>query len=556
MANNLTIVISALDRTGAGFASANRNLRAIDQAMLRTSRASQRTSAVQTFVTGATRASALSGALLAGVAGVAAVVVSKILSIETAWANTVRSVSNKSLTLGVDAKQLFGIQNAAKQVGISAEQASSTVEGVTRGYYESTQGRDPQKRMIYQAYGINGLDERGAFSSERLLEQIAAAGESVNSRNGPLARHRLFEALGADGLEDLLNKGQSGVRDRYQRGVAMAPTEDDIKHANDFADAMAKLDLQFDKTKQTILGSLAPALTRFLEGVERTVARLNGEEFVPSRWNGEQFVPATAPDAPPAANLGDRAVDGLEKFGNLLRGNGARTNAQVGAEPNANVPKAVEYFESRGWTRAQAIGIASNLQHESGIDPTAVGDNGKAQGIAQWHPDRQAAFQRWAGNWIGNSTLDQQLGFVDYELRQGGEQRAGAALEKARTPREAASVVSRLYERPAAADAEAAARASTADRIAGLYARDDRNASAGQSPAQEPRVAPLYGEESPPAPDQAPPARADGELRVKVELGNLPKGSRAEVSGTPNVKSTVERGSTGSTSQFALGATY
>ena len=39
--------------------------------------------------------------------------------------------------------------------------------------------------------------------------------------------------------------------------------------------------------------------------------------------------------------------------------------------------------------------------------------------------------------------------------------------------------------------------------------------------------------------------QADGELRVKVELGNLPKGSRAEVSGTPNVKSTVERGSTG-----------
>ncbi|MDR5784061.1 phage tail tip lysozyme [Caballeronia sp. LZ065] len=536
MANNLTIVISALDRTGAGFASANRNLRAIDQAMMRTSRSSQRMSAVQSFVTGATRASALSTALFAGVLGAAALVTSKILSIESAWANTVRSVSNKSLSLGIDAKQLFGIQNAAKSVGLNAEQATSSVEGVTRGYYESTQGRDPQKRMIYQAYGINGQDERGQFSSERLLEQIAAAGESVNGRNGPLARHRLFEALDAGGLEDLLNKGAGGVRDRYSRGLALAPTEDDIRHANDYAEAMSRLDAQFDKTKQSILGGLAPALTTFLEGVERVTARLNGKEYVPTRWNGQGYVPASAPDAPPAANVGDRAIDGLEKFGNFLRGNGARTNAQVGAEPNANVPRAVEFFESRGWSRAQAIGIVSNLQHESGIDPSASGDSGKAYGIAQWHADRQAAFQNWAGNWIGNSTLEQQLGFVDYELRQGGEQRAGAELETANTARQAADVVSRLYERPADADGAAAARSATAERIAGLYS----GGTSQQAAAQQ---------------DQSP-ARADGELRVKVELGNLPKGSRAEVSGTPNVKSTVERGSTGSTSQFALGATY
>ncbi|GJH14964.1 hypothetical protein CBA19CS22_00500 [Caballeronia novacaledonica] len=191
------------------------------------------------------------------------------------------------------------------------------MEGVTRGYYESTQGRDPQKRMIYQAYGINGLDARGQFSSPRLLEQIAAAGESVNSRNGPLARHRLFEALDAGGLEDLLNKGAGGVRDRYSRGLALAASEEDIRHANDFAEAMSKLDAQFDKTKQTILGGLAPALTTFLEGVERVVARLNGQEYVPTRWNGQGYVSASSPDAPPAANMGDRAIDGLEKFGNF-----------------------------------------------------------------------------------------------------------------------------------------------------------------------------------------------------------------------------------------------
>ncbi|MDR5757028.1 phage tail tip lysozyme [Caballeronia sp. LZ035] len=513
--------------------------------MMRTSRSSQRMTAVQSFVTGATRASAMSGALMASVVGAVALVTSKILSIESTWANTVRSVSNKSLTLGIDARQLFGIQNAAKSVGLSAEQASSSVEGVTRGYYEASQGRDPQKRMIYQAYGISGRDESGQFSSEKLIEQIAKAGESVNSRSGPLARHRLFEALGADGLEDLLNKGQAGVRDRYARGVALAPSADDIRHANDYAEAMSRLDLQFDKTKSTILGSLAPALTTFLGNVEQMVKQIELRDF--SVHAGVERVEhfLTGDGARTNAELKAQGTESnvsigmtkAQQFGNWIRGNGARTNAQVAAEPNANVPYAIDYFERHGMTRNAAIGMTAGLLHESRIDPSAEGDNGQAYGVAQWHPDRAAGFEKWAGHSIKTSTLDEQLGYVMRELTQGDSQsrRAGVLMQSAASPADAARIASKLYERPAAADAEADARAKTADRIAGLYS------APGAAPAQS---------------QDTVPDRKDGELRVKVELGNLPKGSRAEVSGTPNVKSTVERGSTGSTSQFALGATY
>ncbi|EKS73151.1 membrane protein [Burkholderia sp. SJ98] len=538
MANNLQIVISALDRTGSGFRSANRNLREIERSMQRTNRSSRQMSAVQEFVQRATGSSLARAAGIAGFIGGVALLTSKIFAMETAWSNAVRSVSNKSLTLGIDAKQLFGIQNAAKSVGLSAEQATSSVEGVTRGYYESTQGRDPQKRMIYQAYGINGLDDRGQFSSERLLEQIAAAGESVNSRNGPLARHRLFEALDASGLEDLLNKGAGGVRDRYARGVALAPSEDDIRHANDYAEAMARLDAQFDKTKQTILGGLAPALTTVLKSLDDWIqtTRQNGLQL-PTSLHSPTYAPSGAIDAAPAVGIRDRAVEGLERVGNYLRGNGARTNAQVGTEPNKNIPYAIDYFQSHGLTRTAAIGMTAGLVHESQLDPFAEGDNGQAYGVAQWHPDRAAAFEKWAGHSMRTSTLDEQLGYVMQELYHGGvqEQRAGALLEMAKTPEEAARIASLYYERPKAGMAAADARAATATRLAGLY-------SGGGSPEQN-------------AQDTAP-SRGDGELRVKVELGNLPKGSRAEVSGTPNVKSTVERGSTGSTSQFALGATY
>lgn len=121
-----------------------------------------------------------------------------------------------------------------------------------------------------------------------------------------------------------------------------------------------------------------------------------------------------------------------------------------------------KFFESKGWSAAQAAGIVANLQAESNLNPGATGDNGKAYGIAQWHPDRQAAFAKWAGKDIKGSTLDEQLAFVHYEMTEGGEKRAGSALRGALTAQRAGEIVSRNYERPGDADGEALRRGQRA----------------------------------------------------------------------------------------------
>lgn len=131
--------------------------------------------------------------------------------------------------------------------------------------------------------------------------------------------------------------------------------------------------------------------------------------------------------------------------------------------------RAVRYFMSQGWTREQAIGIAANLQHESNFDDRALGDSGKAYGIAQWHPDRQREFKRVFDKDIRDSTYEEQLAFVHHELTT-TEQAAGKRLRAAKTAREAGAAVSRYYERPLKTDAEAAARGATAQSIAGDYA--------------------------------------------------------------------------------------
>lgn len=159
---------------------------------------------------------------------------------------------------------------------------------------------------------------------------------------------------------------------------------------------------------------------------------------------------------------------------------GMMDRRQQAGTPNAgSAAAAMQFFQSRGWTPAQAAGFAANLQVESNFNPAAVGDGGRAYGIAQWHPDRQAAFQRWAGRDIRGSTFEQQLEFMQFELTQGNERRAGTMIRQATTPEQAAAMVDQYYER---SNGHARQRRM---QLAASYA-GNIPVTAGQQPVQPP----------------------------------------------------------------------
>jgi len=122
------------------------------------------------------------------------------------------------------------------------------------------------------------------------------------------------------------------------------------------------------------------------------------------------------------------------------------------AKGSGDAIEALMFFISKGWTGTQAAGIVGNLQAESGVNLKidAVGDGGQAYGIAQWHPPRQANFAKVFGKDIRKSSFKDQLGFVDWELKN-TESRAGNMLKSAKTPEEAASIVDQYYERSSGA---------------------------------------------------------------------------------------------------------
>jgi hypothetical protein len=125
---------------------------------------------------------------------------------------------------------------------------------------------------------------------------------------------------------------------------------------------------------------------------------------------------------------------------------------------------AQSYFMSQGWSRAQAAGIAANLAQESSWNIHEVGDSGQARGIGQWHPNRQAIFRKVIGTDVGQASFQQQLAFVDWELKN-SERAAGERLRGTRTAAEAGAAVSQYYERPADREREAGKRASAAAQL-------------------------------------------------------------------------------------------
>lgn len=117
-----------------------------------------------------------------------------------------------------------------------------------------------------------------------------------------------------------------------------------------------------------------------------------------------------------------------------------------------NKAYAYQYLIQRGYSPQAAAGIIGNLAVESDLNAGAIGDNGAARGIAQWHPDRYSGLMSYAKQNNGSvNDLGTQLGYLDYELKN----KYGDTFKKvmsANSPGEAAGAFALGYERPKGAE--------------------------------------------------------------------------------------------------------
>lgn len=303
---------------------------------------------------------------------------------------------------GTAVTNIKSFQYATSQIGLTAEDATAALEGFAealrmnpgKGAYATSLGAtatDPMARMFQLFELWKKMNDSGMFF-------VAARQASVFG----IDEHQLINIV------NNLDKLRSSFHD--------------------------------NQMEQQRLGIDTDKLAGLMKDYEQNVRKLYGS------WGllTDLWVAKTLPYT-------QRLIDNLTKLTVMWSGDGlARVSggAQVVRRDDESVEQFIKrYYESRGWSAQQAEGMTRRLKVESAFNPRAMGDRGLAYGVAQWHPDRQAQFAKWAGHDIRGSSLEEQLAFVDYELTRGNEQRAGRALRGAGA--DSYDVFTREYERPA-----------------------------------------------------------------------------------------------------------
>jgi len=133
------------------------------------------------------------------------------------------------------------------------------------------------------------------------------------------------------------------------------------------------------------------------------------------------------------------------------------SDVSVNRSAPAMLQTIVDFFTKKGYTVAQAAGIAGNLQQESGLNAKAVNRESGMAGLAQFSKRNQAEFFKEYGHGIAQSTVNEQLEFINKQLN-GTEGAAKKMLLAANSVAEAAVAFRKGYERPGEAEAQDAKR--------------------------------------------------------------------------------------------------
>ena len=440
------------------------------------------------------------------------------------WAKVTQGLSFDATRIGSTVGQLQALEGSARLSGASAEAASSGLRTLQDTLTDTVGGRNNAALVYMKQLGVAFDDGAGhALRATTVMPKLADALAKISDRS---IRARVGTQLLGGAYEELapwIDRGSKGMAENAELAKKYGVnTEESARNARTFGKAQTELEMAFQGLGNSISNNVSPALAGLMTttanwiGVNRGMFALNiagwGQDYSKAfagiggavdkavtstlGWNrtleigipllASRFVPGVAALENALASL---ALVKMPLW--LLRflGSGPGLAASIimnpsptnvgeektpgyadrfGAkDPNTRAQKMMGYFEGNGWTHNQAAGIVANLARESDLTAGKTGDNGQAYGLAQWHPDRQANFAKWAGHDIRGSTLDEQMQFVQYELTH-GEKVAGDNLRLATTPATAAMLFNHDYERPANVSGENGPRIAGAERYAAM----------------------------------------------------------------------------------------
>lgn len=413
--------------------------------------------------------------LVTSIAGAALTVAAGV----SAFAANMEALYFASMKTGASATNLKAFEKSAQNFGVASGEALSSVQNLARWMRET-----PAAEGFLRSLGVEALDANGNLKDT--TEIMIGLGQTLRSKPYYLAKQYAdIFGISEDTLRAMLRGDFEAEIAKQREALANAGFEDASEKAHKFMMRLRDLEVRIEAvgvkigtflldTIERLEPIVLPILNKIAEGWEKifdwtAAAGRAAKDYLPENvqekigkgvdWLLEELGIETPGEKKTKRWGASGSVDPNAKLG-------------IGSASDPSAPKGnadpMKILMGMGWTKEQAAGIVANLRAESKMDPAAVGDGGKAYGIAQWHPDRQAAFERWSGKSMKGSSLYEQIAFLNYEMTQGAERRAGDLLRAAKSAESASQIVTYHYERPSPKiiDAQAASRAAAAVQIA------------------------------------------------------------------------------------------
>jgi hypothetical protein len=425
------------------------------------------------------------------------------------------ALGRMSENLGMSAKDLAEWQLAAKNAG-------GTAEGITAALLDS-QKEVAKFKLTGVTEGINKFLQYGGKASDlkdgntyllaraRIISNLAKAdpgrAQLVASQMGITPAEFNFLKQGPEAIE-AARRAQAGLADELAR--ASAPAE---KLRKEFD----LLENKFTSVGVNVLVALMPAfetvmgyLTRLADWivahkediakwVDDTIKKIQKNAPLVKAWvdsvvgDLERIAPVAEKILNVIGNImgifmklaGLDPVDWKAKLGDPNASKGptpaekttswiddkvsaaeAWVNSKTNKAEQERAKAALAYFQSQGWSRENAAGIVGSLMQESNVDPTKVNPVSGAYGISQLlDKSRIKAFEAFTGKNLRDSTFDDQLRYMQYDLTHGEYKKAGDAIRASKSAAEAAAIHSSEYERPGKSEARVAQRQANAMQL-------------------------------------------------------------------------------------------
>lgn len=253
MANNVQIVIKALDKTKAGFGSATKGLKVLAGAVL-----SAKTAVVA----------------LVGTAGIGALIAKSLQATDT-----LAKTANK---IGTTTEALGGLRYAAQIAGVETNTLDMAMQRFTRRTAEAAMGTGEAKGAIKEL-GINAQELNRMPLDKRMVVLADAFGKVTSESDRLRLAFKLFDSEGA-ALVNMLGEGSASLKEMLGEAKALGLTMSSsaAKGVEDTVDSLTKLSGLFKGVTDQVVAAFAPALeaivVRFTAFLQQSIKAKGGIE--------------------------------------------------------------------------------------------------------------------------------------------------------------------------------------------------------------------------------------------------------------------------------------